>query len=32
MEAFFGRFEGGLHVERVYPNGQKAYYGMAVNP
>ena len=32
VEAVFERFEGGLLVEGVYPNGQKAYYGMAVNP
>ena len=32
VEAAFERFDGGLLVEGVYPNGQKAYYGMAVNP
>ncbi len=28
----FEDFEGGLLVEGLYPNGQKAYYGMAVSP
>jgi len=32
VQAAFERFEGGLLVEGVYPNGQKAYYGMAVKP
>lgn len=32
VSAAFEDFEGGLLVEGMYPNGQKAYYGMAVSP
>ena len=32
VSAAFEDFEGGLLVEGTYPNGQKAYYGMAVRP
>lgn len=32
VSAAFEDFEGGLLVEGMYPNGQKAYYGMAVRP
>ena len=32
VSAAFEDFKGGLLVEGTYPNGQKAYYGMAVRP
>lgn len=32
VESAFEENDGGLLVEGLYPNGQKAYYGMAVRP
>ena len=32
VQAAFQENDGGLLVEGRYPNGQKAYYGMAVSP
>jgi S1-C subfamily serine protease len=32
VEDFFQSDKGGLLIEGVYPNGQKAYYGMAATP